>query len=106
MESFKRRWKNIPLGVRKPVVLIIGNIIVIGGIILLPLPGPGWVIIFAGFALLATEFAFAEKVQDRLLQVFKLSAYYLRKTWNDMRGRPTSDPAPMLNSATQRKSKH
>lgn len=102
MESFKHRWKSIPSTIRKPLVLIIGSLIVIGGIILLPLPGPGWVIIFAGFALLATEFEFAEKVQDWLVQIFKIGAYYLKKAWNSLRNRPTPGPVPKFNS----KSKH
>jgi uncharacterized protein (TIGR02611 family) len=32
--------------------------------VLLPLPGPGWLIIFAGLALLATEFAWAGRLLD------------------------------------------
>jgi uncharacterized protein (TIGR02611 family) len=93
-------------------VLIIGSLIVIGGIILLPLPGPGWVIIFAGFALLATEFTFAEKVQDWLVQIFKIGAYYLKMAWNSLRGQSTPGPAPRFNgtasshSKKQSKSKH
>ncbi len=97
-KSVQRNWRNVPISIRKPVVLIIGSLVVIGGIILLPLPGPGWVIIFAGFALLATEFEFAERVQDWLVQVFKIGTYYLKKTWNSMRGKPTKGPAPSFDT--------
>jgi uncharacterized protein (TIGR02611 family) len=106
MESFKRSWKNVPSGVRKPLVLIIGSLIVIGGIALLPLPGPGWVVIFAGFALLATEFTFAEKVQDWLVQIFKIGAYYLRKAWNGIWGRPTPGKAPQFKLKNNSNIKH
>jgi len=41
-------------------VFIVGLAIVIGGIILLPLPGPGWLVIFAGMAVWATEFVWAQ----------------------------------------------
>ena len=34
------------------------------GFILIPLPGPGWLIVFAGLALLATEFAWAERLLE------------------------------------------
>jgi len=61
-------WKKLPVAVRKPLVFIIGLVIVIVGIILLPLPGPGWVIIFAGLAVLATEFAVARQVRDWLVK--------------------------------------
>lgn len=71
MNSFKRYWKSLPTAVRKPLVLIVGTIIVIAGLILLPLPGPGWLIIFLGFAVLATEFVIAEKVRDWLVDLLK-----------------------------------
>lgn len=44
------------------VVGVLGAILVGGGLLLVPLPGPGWLIVFAGLALLATEFAWAAHV--------------------------------------------
>jgi uncharacterized protein (TIGR02611 family) len=35
---------------------------VVLGIVLIPLPGPGWLIVFAGLAVLATEFVWAERL--------------------------------------------
>lgn len=35
---------------------------IVVGIVLLPLPGPGWVIIFAGLGLLATEYEWAQRL--------------------------------------------
>ncbi|GEC04586.1 membrane protein [Streptomyces spinoverrucosus] len=43
-------------------VFLVGLGVVITGIILLPLPGPGWVIIFGGMAIWATEFVWAQLV--------------------------------------------
>ncbi len=43
-------------------VFVIGLAIVVTGIIMLPLPGPGWVVIFAGMAVWATEFVWAQLV--------------------------------------------
>ena len=40
-------------------ITIVGVAIVAIGIVLLPLPGPGWVIIFAGLGVLSTEYAWA-----------------------------------------------
>ncbi|MDB5160322.1 MAG: hypothetical protein JWO99_585 [Candidatus Saccharibacteria bacterium] len=40
---------------------IVGGLVVLIGLILIPYPGPGWLIVFAGFAVLATEFEFAAK---------------------------------------------
>jgi uncharacterized protein (TIGR02611 family) len=43
-------------------VTVIGVAVIVGGIILLPLPGPGWLIIFAGLGLLATEYEWAKRL--------------------------------------------
>ena len=47
-------------------VTIVGVAIIAIGIILLPLPGPGWLIIFGGLGLLATEYAWARSLLRRL----------------------------------------
>jgi uncharacterized protein (TIGR02611 family) len=44
---------------------LVGTGVVIVGAILLPLPGPGWLIIFVGLGILATEFAWAERLLAR-----------------------------------------
>lgn len=44
------------------LVGLVGLAIVALGIVLLPAPGPGWAIIFAGLGVLATEFQFARRV--------------------------------------------
>nr|WP_189035074.1 TIGR02611 family protein [Streptomyces daqingensis] len=44
------------------VIFVLGLAVVGGGIVLLPLPGPGWLIIFAGIGLWATEFSWAQRV--------------------------------------------
>lgn len=71
MEGLKKRWKQVPTPVRKPLILIVGVAIIVAGIGMLVLPGPGWAAIFLGFAVLATEFAFAERVRDWAVQRFK-----------------------------------
>jgi len=43
---------------------LVGTAIVVTGIILLPLPGPGWLIIFLGLGVLSTEFEWARRLLD------------------------------------------
>jgi uncharacterized protein (TIGR02611 family) len=43
-------------------VTVIGVVIIAVGIVLLPLPGPGWLIIFAGLGVLATEYEWAKRL--------------------------------------------
>lgn len=66
---------------RKPFIFLLGFAIVGTGIVLLPLPGPGWVIIFLGFAILASEFEFAERVRDRLVHILKELIDFSKRAW-------------------------
>ena len=46
-------------------VAVVGLVVVVVGIVLLPLPGPGWLIIFLGIGVWATEFAWAHRLLKR-----------------------------------------
>jgi uncharacterized protein (TIGR02611 family) len=50
--------------IKKTSVGILGGLVVILGLILIPYPGPGWLIVFAGLEILATEFDRAQRVLD------------------------------------------
>jgi uncharacterized protein (TIGR02611 family) len=38
----------------------------VAGVVAIPYPGPGWLIVFAGLAILAGEFAWARRVLDHV----------------------------------------
>lgn len=40
---------------------MLGTVVLALGIVLIPYPGPGWLVVFAGLAILATEFAWARR---------------------------------------------
>lgn len=71
----------MPKQVRKPFVFIVGVAVVATGLIMLVFPGPGWAAIFVGFAILATEFAFAERVRDWMLKELKVILRNSRRAW-------------------------
>ena len=48
---------------------VLGTVIVVIGIILIPLPGPGWLIVFLGLAVLGTEFASARRLGGFLKRI-------------------------------------
>jgi tellurite resistance protein TerC len=50
---------------RKTLVALIGITIILFGIVLIVLPGPAIIVIPLGFAVLATEFAWARRVLKR-----------------------------------------
>jgi uncharacterized protein (TIGR02611 family) len=57
MSRASRHAKRIGIG-------IIGSLIALIGIVAIPYPGPGWLIVFAGLAVLATEFDWAQRLLD------------------------------------------
>jgi len=61
---------------------MIGSVVILTGLIGLALPVlPGWALIFVGFAILATEFAAAEKVRDWLVAQLKLLTKHANRLW-------------------------
>ncbi|MGV0834653.1 TIGR02611 family protein [Mycolicibacterium thermoresistibile] len=55
------RRRRILNAVYRITIGVIGFVVVVVGIIAIPYPGPGWAIFFLGLALLATEFAWAQR---------------------------------------------
>lgn len=47
------------------VVGFVGGVIVIAGVVLMPLPGPGILVVLAGLAILGTQFEWAQDLLDR-----------------------------------------
>ncbi|MCE3555335.1 TIGR02611 family protein [Pseudonocardia sp. RS11V-5] len=41
---------------------VLGTLVLAGGIVAIPYPGPGWAIVFVGLAILASEFTWAKRV--------------------------------------------
>ena len=61
LRRFVARNRGLEVAYRVGVA-IIGFAIIVTGLALIPLPGPGWLIVFAGLAVLSTEFAWAERL--------------------------------------------
>lgn len=72
MKNFKRHSKRIFTGV-------VGGSVVLIGAVLIPYPGPGWLIVFAGFAILATEFEFAARVLEWLKDKYENWLSWLKR---------------------------
>lgn len=84
-----RRWHDhptfVPLKVvgrfiarngRRIAVTVIGVLVVLAGLVLLVLPGPGWVLIFVGLSILGSEYVWAQ----RLLRLAKKQANNAKDT--------------------------
>lgn len=68
---------------QKLVAGIGGGAVVLVGIIAIPYPGPGWLIVFAGLAILAREFPWAGRLLVRLR-----ARYDAFQAWVLRQGRP------------------
>jgi uncharacterized protein (TIGR02611 family) len=64
LRAFRGWVRGLPGGrlAWRIVVTVLGAAVLAIGIVLLPLPGPGWVIIFAGLGILASEYTWARRL--------------------------------------------
>jgi uncharacterized protein (TIGR02611 family) len=77
VKSRLSRWlAPLPRPLRRLLILVVGTTVVVFGVLLLVLPGPGIPVIVVGLAILATEFAWAEALlaaaRRRAARVVKL----------------------------------
>jgi uncharacterized protein (TIGR02611 family) len=61
LRRFVARSRGLEIAYRVAIA-VLGFAIIGAGLFLIPLPGPGWLIVFAGLALLSTEFTWAERL--------------------------------------------
>ena len=64
LRSFRQRVRSTPVGlaVWRGAVTLLGVAVIGIGVVLLAIPGPGWLVIFAGLGLLATEYDWARRL--------------------------------------------
>lgn len=69
---FMQRWRRIIAerpwlkGVYKVLVTLLGVLIVVVGLVLVPLPGPGWLIVFIGLTVLGSEYHWVRRLTSWL----------------------------------------
>lgn len=55
---------NLPTSTRRILIGVVGGVVLIAGIFMIPYPGPGWLVVFMGLAILAQEFPWAQRTLD------------------------------------------
>lgn len=62
--EWRRKIRSNPHSHRiyRVVVGVVGLIIVVIGLLLVPFPGPGWLVVFLGLAIWASEFEWAQRL--------------------------------------------
>ena len=66
---------------KRLAVFVVGTTVVLFGVVLLVLPGPGWLFIFLGLTLLASEFVWARTWLVRLREKAKEAGERARGWW-------------------------
>lgn len=72
MDTLRRGSKKVFIGT-------VGGIVVIAGIIMIPYPGPGWLVVFIGLGILATEFPWAARLLQRARGFYDAWAAWLKR---------------------------
>jgi len=81
-------WRFIARSGKRVGVTIGGLVLVIAGVIMLVTPGPGILVVVLGLALLATEYAWAERALDKIRERSKVALARARRS---LRRRPRAE---------------
>ncbi len=76
---------------RRLVILVVGGTLLLGGVLLIVLPGPAFVVIPLGLAILATEFEWARRMLKKARSTANNTA--ARFAWRRPVPPPATDPA-------------
>ena len=58
------RRNRLTHAIWRTVVGVVGGVVTIAGLVMVPAPGPGWLVVFFGLLILASEFEFAQQWLD------------------------------------------
>ncbi len=64
------------------VVAVAGTAVLALGIVAIPYPGPGWLIVFAGLGILASEFTWARRILHAVRTRYdRFMAWFSKQSW-------------------------
>jgi uncharacterized protein (TIGR02611 family) len=78
-ESVKKPIRSVLQAAHTIIVVVIGSTIVLFGLVLLFLPGPGLALVIAGLAVLASEFAWARRLLQKARKDLEKGINEIRK---------------------------
>lgn len=78
-------WARIPTVLRRGLVGVVGVAVAVLGLALVPLPGPGWLVVFVGLSILATEYAVVHRFRERLRAQVRDRVAATRDRWQQRR---------------------
>ncbi len=79
MPDLRPAWRFILRSGKRIGVLVLGSLLIAAGLVMMVTPGPGLLGILAGLAVLATEFAWAERALQRTKDKAKTTVRRVRR---------------------------
>ena len=78
--EWRRKIRSNPHSHRiyRVVVGVVGLVIVGAGLLMVPFPGPGWLVVFLGLAIWASEFEWAQRLLHRAKRTLSAWTAWLR----------------------------
>lgn len=67
--------------IRRVATIIVGSVVLLGGLAMMPLPGPGIPIVIAGLAILAQELPWAERLLESLKKRARIDELKKQPKW-------------------------
>lgn len=80
VEAVNFTWRQV----RKIVVLIVGSVVILVGVVMLITPGPAFVVIPAGIAILSIEFPWAKRLFVKIQVFFYMAIDYIQRHWRQI----------------------
>jgi uncharacterized protein (TIGR02611 family) len=68
----------------KPMITLVGGTLTLAGLLLLILPGPAWLLLPIGLAILSLEYPWARRYLKQSQKWLSSSAAWLDKKWRNM----------------------
>jgi len=88
-EQYERQRKS-PAGTASRVLRVsLGVIALLVGLVLMPAPGPGFIVVGIGALMIAREFRAAAILLDRIEVLGRQVLKWAKRTWRRNRARPT-----------------
>ena len=85
-----QQWRRLPHPIRWVGVAAVGFTLIVVGLVFMVLPGPGIPLVILGFAILATEFAWAEFVLARFRHAGRVGMHRAKQLLTRTRSDDTS----------------
>ena len=79
MKRLEKFLSNLPHPIRWLVIMFLGFLLVIVGILVLPTPAPGLLLIFFGLSILALEIKWARELNQQGMQILERILAKLKK---------------------------